>query len=719
MAGLRRLICLAALTTAGLASLTGVASAATLFYVNPAGSDVNPCTSSAAPCKTIGKAIERSEEEAPGAATVEVAAGVYQELINLSHAADNGITINGVGPSTEIEGPVAATSGTVRIAAPGNTTTLSNLSVVNPAGDEEDGIEGGANVTLDNVSVDMQNAGKGIGVFAAEAGSIAMNGGSVTMESGTTEDAARTAFSALSMNGTSVTLANGATGGGIEAQGAGASLANVTVNLGNAAIQSGIRAGLGPVSLSNVAVTVGNGSTAPGLDVLLASPLSASGVKVTMADASSTAPAVASIFSAGTFAHLEVGGAWKGPAFAMRGGSITIGDSRLIAGSAGTAPAVEALEAGEGPGLLVQRSVLQASAAAEPGTLFVLGSNTTVDSSELLGGTTGVMLEQEEGKTRTVTIAGSTIDAGVLGARDGAGVYGVSDLASGKASSANVNIEGSILLEPQHALLGASGKAAVVTCTYSDAPSQAQAATATEGAINCANGVSGNTTTSPLGSLFSTPGANYGLLPGSSAIDSVPASAIALPFGITPSTTDLAGAARVVDGNGDCVATQDKGALELQGHASPCPTTPSPVLVLAKPVVGVISALTISPSAFFAAPRGATVSSAAKKRKYGAKITYRDSQAGTTTFTVLRPSSGRRQGSSCRKPSKRNRHGRRCTLLKKVASFTHVDRTGANSLHFSGRFKGRKLSSGAYTLQAVSHDAAGNGAAVRKSFRIR
>jgi len=719
MTGVRRLICLAALTTAGLAALTGVASAATLFYVNPAGSDANPCTSSTAPCKTIGKAIERSEEEAPGAATVEVAAGVYQELIELSHAADNGITINGVGPSTEIKGPVAATKPTVKIVAPGNTATLSNLSVVNPAGDAQDGIEDGANVTLNNVSVDMQNAGEGVGVSAAEVGSLAINGGGVTMESGTKREAVVAAFSVLSMNGASVTLANGAEGGGVTTEG-GASLANVTVNLGNAAKRGGIRTGLGPVSLSNVAVNVASGSKAPGLQAFLASPLSASGVKVSMADASSTAAAVESIFSTGTFAHLEVAGAWEGPAATALGGTITFSDSRLVAGPAGTAPALEAVEAGEGPGLLVQRSVVQASAAAAPGTLFVLGSNATIDSSELLGGTSGVMLVHEEGKTRTVTIAGSTIDAGVLGARDGAGVYGVSDLASNKASTANVNIEGSILLEPQRALLGVGAKAATVTCTYSDVPSQAQAATATEGAINCANGASGNTTTNPLESLFSAPVGSYGLNPSSSAVDSVPAGAITLPFGFTPSTTDLAGNPRVVDGNGDCVAVQDKGAFELQGHAVACPVAAPAVVPAPKPVAGVISALTISPSAFFAAPKGATISAAAAaKKKYGATISYRDSQLATTTFTVLRPIAGRKQGKSCKRPSRSNRRGKRCTLYVAAGSFTHADKAGKNGLHFSGRLKGRKLARGAYRLQAVPRDAAGNGAAVLKGFTIR
>jgi hypothetical protein len=154
-------------------------------------------------------------------------------------------------------------------------------------------------------------------------------------------------------------------------------------------------------------------------------------------------------------------------------------------------------------------------------------------------------------------------------------------------------------------------------------------------------------------------------------VDSVPAAALA---GLTPSATDLAGAPRVVDGNGDCVAVQDKGAFELQGHSAACP---APLIVAPpKPVAGVLTALTISPSAFSAAPSGAPISA---RKKYGATISYRDSQIATTTFTVLRPTAGRKQGKSCKRPSRSNRRGKRCTLYVAAGSFTHADKAGKNS----------------------------------------
>ena len=77
------------------------------------------------------------------------------------------------------------------------------------------------------------------------------------------------------------------------------------------------------------------------------------------------------------------------------------------------------------------------------------------------------------------------------------------------------------------------------------------------------------------------------------------------------------------------------------------------------------------------------------------------------------------QGRSCKKSSKKNRHGRRCTYYVPLGSFTHADKAGTNSLHFSGRLHGRKLAKGSYRLQAIAHDAAGNGPASLKGFKIR
>ena len=238
----------------------------------------------------------------------------------------------------------------------------------------------------------------------------------------------------------------------------------------------------------------------------------------------------------------------------------------------------------------------------------------------------------------------------------------------------------------------AAGDQAGIGCSYSAVPSQSQAASGGTGTISCASGSSGNTEVNPLSSLFSEPLTNYQLNPSSSAVDSVLASAIVLPFGLTPSATDLAGNPRVTDGNGDCVAVQDKGALELQGHSAPCPAATSPTTGKSPPLLVLkpsITALKLSPSSFLAAPSGATIAKAKgkRKKKYGARISYRDSQSATTTFTVLSEAKGRKQGKTCKKPSKANKRGKPCKLLVTMGGFTHTDLAGANSLHFSGRLK--------------------------------
>jgi hypothetical protein len=714
----RRLICSCGLAIAISALSAGTASASTFFVNGSTGKDTNACTEAGAPCKTIGAAVTKSELASDNA-TIEVAAGVYEELVGLANPADSGIAINGAGSGpggTEIEGPEKTSNATVAIGLPGGTVTLSNLSVVNKQKEDTGkGIVAGAHVTLTNVTVDMESAGEANGIEAGQFGSLSLDGGSVTMGSGTKGTAIMAQLNPVTITNSTVTVAGGSTGGGIVSQFSPASISNTTVNLAPSAEHGGITDGLASVSLSNVSVVQGGTSSSSyGLEFALPSPLSLSGVNVTMTNAASKAAGVIQLLGTSTFEHLTVGGAWSGPAFEAEGGNITLRDSRITQGLGSLSPALVYFGGSELPGLVIQRSVLQANATASPGVLTATNANLTIDSSEVLGGHSGVSLQQAAGKVRTLTVAGSTIDAGNLGVTDGAGVAGVSVVAAGSNGIANANIEGSILLEPQSATVAALGKEANVRCAGSDVPSQSQPAKGTEGEIACGSAANGNASSEPA-TLFASPITNYQLNPSSGAIDSVGAGAITLPFGLMPSSTDLAGNPRVVDGNGDCAAVQDKGALELQGHSTTCPPAPSPLAP--KPVAGAISALTISPSAFFAAPSGATISKA--KRHYGTKVSYRNSQASITTFTVLRQSTGRKQGKSCRKPSKGNRHGRRCTLSVALGSFSHNDQMGTNSLHFSGRLKGRKLPKGAYKLQAVPHNAAGNGAAVSRSFTIK
>ncbi len=249
------------------------------------------------------------------------------------------------------------------------------------------------------------------------------------------------------------------------------------------------------------------------------------------------------------------------------GEQITLSDSRVKLDASSESPAIRYV--GGGAGLVVQRSILQSAPGANPGALVVIDGNATLDSSEVLGGKDGIHFEQASGERDALTLAASTVDAGAAGiAADAAGTNGIDAIAKGgPGNSANVSVEGSIVLERQ-ATSVAPGDEANVGCTYSAVPSQLQVAGGGAGAIACS---AGNTEVNPLSTLLAEPFGNYQLNPSSSAVDSVPAAAIALPFGLTPSPTDFAGNPRVVDGNGDCIAVQDKGALEPPGSRGRMP----------------------------------------------------------------------------------------------------------------------------------------------------
>ena len=705
----RRIVLGLTLTTV-LSAAGASAASATTFFVAPTGNDANPCTASSAPCKTINGAVKKAELDS-GTSAIEVAAGKYEETVKLPSSVE-GIAINGAGGGaggTEIAGSAAATESTVFDQASG--VTISNLSVVNPAGDKHGGISGGADITLRNVFVDMRDPGTEDGIEYGAllvVGVLKMEGGGVTLESGTTGNAIDSYAYPIDLKGVAITVADGSTGGGVNAQAGSVSISSSTITLGNTAESAAVNAGFAPVTLTSDAITLAAPKGGLGVEAIGAEPITMNGDSITMNGASNSSPAIALEGGTANISHLSIGGSWPGAGIEDIGSTTTIADSRVLA----KALAVENLGQDASRGLLVERSVLESAATAVPGTLVSLNGNVTVDSSEILGGRSGVYLINQAGKSRTATVAASTIDAGELGVADKASAFGVFAGAAGPGSHATVNVEGSVVLEPQVTEVEPGGPTGEVNCSNSDVPNQTQAAAPPAGAIACATGSSGNTSNSPS-AIFAAPLTGYIPGAGGPAVNSVPSSTISLPFGIAPSTTDLAGNPRsvLIGTNGVCPAFQDRGALQIPGQQGSC--TPKPP---APPVAGVISGLAISPTTFSAAPTGATISKA--KKKYGAKISYRDSQAASTTLTVWRRSTGRRQGKSCRKPSSSNKRGKRCVILTALGTFTHADAAGANSLHFSGRLHSRRLGTGTYTLTARAHNAAGYGPTATRTFSI-
>ena len=128
-----------------------------------------------------------------------------------------------------------------------------------------------------------------------------------------------------------------------------------------------------------------------------------------------------------------------------------------------------------------------------------------------------------------------------------------------------------------------------------------------------------------------------------------------------------------------------------------------------------ISGLKVSPSSFVAASHGVAVTSV----RTGATVSYSDTATATTTFTVKRRTTGRREDGSCVKATKRNRSRKHCIRLVKRGDFTHGDRAGSNRFHFTGRVRGRKLAPGRYVLVAVARNSAGAGPAAKAGFAVK
>jgi hypothetical protein len=143
--------------------------------------------------------------------------------------------------------------------------------------------------------------------------------------------------------------------------------------------------------------------------------------------------------------------------------------------------------------------------------------------------------------------------------------------------------------------------------------------------------------------------------------------------------------------------------------------------VLSAPV---LSGLSLAPAAFVAASRGPSTLAAratAAKKKTGTVISYHDSQAATTTFSVLQPQQGVRNGKRCVKaPKRKQAKQRRCRRLVSLGTFSHADRAGQNRLRFTGRVRAKTLTLGRYQLRAVARNSAGETSrAITNSFQIK
>jgi hypothetical protein len=127
-----------------------------------------------------------------------------------------------------------------------------------------------------------------------------------------------------------------------------------------------------------------------------------------------------------------------------------------------------------------------------------------------------------------------------------------------------------------------------------------------------------------------------------------------------------------------------------------------------------LSAARLSRTVFRAENQGASL---AAKTQRGTDVGYRDSEASTTTFAVLKAVVGHEKGKRC-VAGRPGKHQELCTRYVSVGSFTHQDQAGNVKVHFTGRVGGHKLKPGRYIV-ALTPQANGNtGPTVKLSFRI-
>ena len=88
------------------------------------------------------------------------------------------------------------------------------------------------------------------------------------------------------------------------------------------------------------------------------------------------------------------------------------------------------------------------------------------------------------------------------------------------------------------------------------------------------------------------------------------------------------------------------------------------------------------------------------------------------TLLIEKVKVGRKSGSSCVKPSRKNRKAKRCALYKRAGALSRNGLKGQNEVPFSGRIGSRKLTPGKYRVGISSTNAAGTGNPQFASFTV-
>jgi hypothetical protein len=369
---------------------------------------------------------------------------------------------------------------------------------------------------------------------------------------------------------------------------------------------------------------------------------------------------------------------------------LVVRDSDIYGGGSG-------LEVRSDGDLLLQRSHIAADQHAEyalrtQGTL-------TADSSLLTGGSVGLLYFGGAGGSDRVdaVLRNLTIDAGLPGVIDPLVVDETPDYGGMGISlqGAGADLDSSIVLEKSVTYGGQ------LRCHSSDVRDQVEGPTAdnSDGSILCGTGYGneqGNSSSTPAALFADSPGGDWRLRADSPARDHGTSGALSAG----ESTTDLAGAPRVLDSNRDCVARRDQGAYELTGAAG-CPAAPGPVVAAPLPdvVAPVFGTFSLTRKSFAVSGRRTAV---AAKVARGTVLRWSLSEPAQVKITIQRL------------VRKRGRlRAVRAGVLRRSAP------SGAYRLAFSGRIGRKALKPGRYRLRVVATDKAGNVSKQRRvNFRI-
>jgi hypothetical protein len=656
-----------------LAAPAGASAAS--FYVNGAVGASGDCLSPGAACKTITEAVAKNRASGE-ADTINVAAGTYEEQFRFDQAGDSGLTIAGVGAGSD----------------PSTNTIIQSTSSANPPV-----IMALPPNTLLNI--------RGVRVVV---------GGSA-------------GSSAISSSGTAAVI--------------GSAAAPVVVDMANASNSSGAVTVSAPAANSSRFdhFTLGGNWTGTALQV---------GGNVTIVDSRvSTGPTgfgiPASLTSPGTVtiqrSVIAKGNpaAISGPVVDASRVDLTI-DSSEILGSAGVS-----FTPGSDPSrmLAVLSSTIDAGELGKrdaPGSTAAVSVGATGSGHSAVARVVGSILV--EAPRSTVSGGGSAsitcIDTDVIGtAQAASSSLGQIDCATGTNGNTFTQSLGDMFANPapDYALKpGWPGIDSVQESALAPPSGHTPSPTDFAGAPRVVNGL--DTCAAGLRDKGALELAGHeGIVP-AAAVAGPSAATAGVPVAFSasapnePAGTALTFAWTFSDGT-TASGPEVSHAFSAVGPASATVTVTAPngctgtatasLAVVAVPaVLDTITGLRISPSAFFAKRSGASVVPAAK-RPVGAVVRYTGTQPATTSFSVQHARAGRRQGRACRKPSRKNRRGRRCTYYTGAGSFKHKDAAGAVRFRFTGRVGGRALRKGRYRLKAVPRNAAGVGRAVYRKFKIR